>query len=341
MIPDRGGVKGRCGWTVFSPPSKLGCIQEAKHAGDGAYCMRIFLWLLILGLLTAGGWFLLIPGKTESPDVALAPTQQPPSREAETPEQDETAWLALRDKLTGQIEQSIQAEPAPEEPDGLRTRIARLSDSPSEAELVAAAGITPEEEAAAREWARARGFDRESTGYQYYDQETLEALAATGDMYAQQRLGFKAARERDFLRAEVLLKQAAVGGSVFALDLLAFNATSQALEANQNEQKDEARQQLMEALAWSQIANRRGYEALPASGFREGSIERNLKDMGFELSPEDRQRIDKMAERRYQLLARERAEQGHDPFDNSTPELFEKLNRAAETYQQIHSDDAE
>lgn len=302
--------------------------------------MRIILSLLILGLVAAGGWFLLTPGERESADVAPAPTQQTPSREKDTTEQDETAWLALRDKLTGQLEQSIQDDQPPEE-DGLRARIARLSDRPSEAELVAAAGITPEEEAAAREWARARGFDRKSTGYQYYDQATLEALAATGDMYAQQRLGFKAARERDFLRAEVLLKQAAVGGSVFALDLLALNATSQALEANQNEQKDEARQQLMEALAWSQIANRRGYEALPASGFREGSIERNLKDMGFELSPEDRERIDKMAERRYQSLARQRAEQGHDPFDNSTPELFEKLNRAAETYQQIHSDDTE
>lgn len=302
--------------------------------------MRIILSLLILVLVAAGGWFVLSPEAHESADVAPAPTQQPPSRETATTEQDETAWLALRDKLTGELEQSIQDD-QPAEEDGLRARIARLPDSPSEAELVAAAGITPEEEAAAREWARTRGFDRESTGYQYYDQETLEALAATGDMYAQQRLGFKAARERDFLRAEVLLKQAAVGGSVFALDLLAFNATSQALEANRNDQKEKARQQLMEALAWSQIANRRGYEALPASGFREGSIERNLTDMGFELSPEDRQRIDKMAERRYRLLERERAQRGYDPFDNSTPELFEKLNRAAETYQQIHSDDTE
>ncbi|WP_027329712.1 hypothetical protein [Marinimicrobium agarilyticum] len=304
--------------------------------------MRTILSLLILGLVAVGGWFLLAPGpvERESTEISPAPIQKPAPQETGASEQDETAWLALRDKLTGQIEQSTQADPSPEA-DGLRERIARLSDSSTEAELVAAAGITPEEEAAAREWAHARGFDRESTGYQYYDQETLEALAATGDMYAQQRLGFKAARERDFLRAEVLLKQAAVGGSVFALDLLAFNATSRALEANQNGQKEEARQRLMEAFAWTEIANRRGYDALPAGGFREGSIDRNLKDMGFELSPEDRQRIEKMAERRYQSLERERADRGHDPFDNSTPVLFEKLNRAAETYQQIHSDDTE
>lgn len=293
------------------------------------------LAIVLIAVLGAIG-YLFVP-EPEVPEASVA-TEEP----AAPVRQDETAWLALRDKLASELEQSARPSPTPAaQEDSLRDRLAALSDAPTEAALLKAAGITPEDEAAYHQWAYERGFARESTGYQYYDRETLEALAATGDMYAQQRLGFQAANERDFLRAEVLLKQAAVGGSAYALDLLAFNATSHALEANQQGDQAQAKRRLLEAFAWSELANRRGYEAMPIAGFREGNIQRNLGDMGLELTPEDRQRIDKMAKRWYQSMERERVELGHGPFDNSIPAFFEKFNRAREAFQEVHSDEAQ
>ncbi len=299
---------------------------------------RVSVFVIVPVAVLGVAWYLFVPGTPEP-----AATEHSVAAEPASPAlQDETAWLALRDKLASELEQNARSSPAPETAkDGLQERLAALSDAPTEAALLKAAGITPEDEAAYHQWAHERGFDRESTGYQYYDRATLEALAASGDMYAQQRLGFQAANERDFLRAEVLLKQAAASGSAYALDLLAFNATSHALEANQQGDQAQAKRRLLEAFAWSELANRRGYGAMPIAGFREGNIQRNLGDMGLELTPGDRERIDKMAQRWYQSLERERAELGHGPFDNSTPAFFEKFNRAREAFQEVHSDETE
>lgn len=302
--------------------------------------------VFVILLASAGGaaWLLWAP-QTQDQTGATAPAAKKTPATDDKPlsaaaPQDEAAWLALRDRLAGTLEQS--ARPGPEaEGDTLRERLAALPDSPSEAALLEAAGITPEDEAAYEQWARERGFDRESTGYQYYDRETLEALAASGDMYAQQRLGFQAANEHNFQRAEVLLKQAATQGSAYALDLLAFNATSRGIEANQQENQAQAKRQLLEAFAWSELANRRGYGDMPIAGFREGNIQRNLGDMGLELTPEDRQRIEKMSQRWYEAMERERAERGQAPFDNTTPAFFEKFKRAREAFQDIRSEKAE
>ncbi|WP_347329928.1 hypothetical protein [Marinimicrobium locisalis] len=308
---------------------------------------RPIVFVILLASFGAAAWYwwpLETPPSRDQTAATAASAKKTPATDdkpsAAPDSQDEAAWLALRDKLAGTLEQS--ARPGPQaQGDTLRDRLAALPDSPTEAALLEAAGITPEDEAAYEQWARERGFDRESTGYQYYDRETLQALAASGDMYAQQRLGFQAANEHDFLRAEVLLKQAATQGSAYALDLLAFNATSRAIEANQQENQAQAKRQLLEAFAWSELANRRGYGDMPIAGFREGNIQRNLGDMGLELTPEDRQRIEKMAQRRYEAMERERAERGQAPFDNATPAFFEKLKRAREAFQEIRSEKAE
>lgn len=289
--------------------------------------MRVGILLVVLLAIGATGWYFWNASPSSDPG-------NPPSPVVADHSVEEAAWVELRDKLERGIERGARKPDEPESSateSASRERLKKLSEASTEAEFLEAAGITPEDEAEYAQWARQRGFvDERATGYQYYDRATLEAMADSGDMYAQQQLGFEAIRNNEFLRAEVLLRRAATRGSVYAMDLLAFNATSRALEAGNAEEPEQAKQRLMEAWAWSELSNRRGFDKMLWAGTRETNIEHNMDQLGVELSEEDRAHISAMADEWYDSLEQERDTLNLEPFDNSVPALLTKFQRALE-----------
>jgi len=235
---------------------------------------------------------------------------------------EEAIWRKLGDRLSGRMASAGADEP----PSG-------SSDEGSEpvfdtrADLLAAAGVTPEEDAEALKWAFERGFETHSLGYEFYDQETLKALANAGDIFAIQRLAQHAAwSEGQLEKAAVLYREAAVRGSVVAVDRLVGNEVTMARRANHSDQRDSTKRHLLNALAWTEVMRRRVGD-MPLPGMQKEQILEELEGFDLTLSEADVNAIDVQAQKLYQDLTQTRAELGYDEFDNSIPTLFEKLKR--------------
>lgn len=135
-----------------------------------------------------------------------------------------------------------------------------------------------------REWAETRGMPREDPNgnfmleqpYQQYDDETLQALARNGDMWAQQILADRIAQERP-AEAMELYRQAATSGSVFAMLKLAelsgeialmspdfeFEGENAALEQYYS-LRDAPVSPEVTAYAWNTVAEMAGLQGLAA-----------------------------------------------------------------------------
>ncbi len=290
--------------------------------------MRKVIISAVLALVIAGGGYFL---RTEfSRDVAPphSSTSAPAadasgaegSPEAKT---DEAAWLKLRDRLNDRRAEAPSVDPE-SEPDAQEGAQPPVFDT--HADLLAAAGVTPEEEAEALKWAFERGLETHSLGYEFYDRDTLQALAESGDIFALQRLADHAAwNEQAFTQAEVLYRDAAVRGSVLALDRLALNETAKALAAD-DDQRDVSRQHLVKALVWTEVSRRRSGSFLMPD-VRENNVLEHLENIDITLSDADREAISDQADALYQNLSETRADLGFGAFDNSKPAMVEKLER--------------
>lgn len=284
--------------------------------------MRKLLWLFILILIGSAVWYLWYPSVTPDSEQTAIPDQN-------DYKDTQASQAELRDKIE---EESEPVASEPEEPaesaseSDMRSRLANLSDSATMDETLEAIGVSHKEVAEARAWSQERGLSPASADYKHYDDETLQAMAETGDIYAQQYLGDRLITQREFDRAEGLLRQAATSGSVYALDLLAYNATNRMIDVEKDSQ---ARQHLREALAWAELATQRGLNQVRLGGYsREASIQRHMDRLEFELTDEDREQIATNAEEWYQSMEQQRRELGMDAFDNTVPPLFTKMQRA-------------
>ncbi len=291
--------------------------------------MRKVVIFVVLALVIAGSSYLL---RTESPrDLApehsstSAPAiDESGSENSSGAKPDEAAWLKLRDRLNDRVAEAPMDVSA-SDPDPKAGEQEPVFDT--RADLLAAAGVTPEEEAEFLTWAFERGIETESLGYEFYDRETLQALADSGDVFALQRLADKAAwNEQQFVEAEVLYRDAAARGSVLALDRLALNETAKALAAADDEQRETSKRHLLKALAWAEVSRRRSGRFLMPDA-RENNVREHLERLDVTLNDADHEHIQAQAEALYQQLSVDRAELDMGDFDNSKPAMIEKLER--------------
>ncbi len=285
--------------------------------------------IVIVVAAAAGGFYRL--STDPSRDSASEPSRISPSPVDSTasenpPEtnQSEAAWQKLRGRLNERLaevpaggSESDTDSQAGEEPPVFDTR----------ADWLAAAGVTPEEEEAYFAWALERGIELESLGYEFYDRETLQALADSGDLFALQRLGDRAAwGEQQLEQAEVLYREAATRGSVVALDRLALNETSKAMASAHEDQQQSAKGHLLKALAWNEVSRRRS-GGLPIPAMREANVRQHLEKLDVTLNDDDRESIQAQAEALYQQLSESREKLDLGDFDNAKAALIEKLER--------------
>ncbi len=177
---------------------------------------------------------------------------------------------------------------------------------------------TPAEAEVVRRWEHSRGryHAQDLEAYRRYGVETLEELAAGGDMKAMIVLSELYVTEPHVVdhgleAALRMLRQAAVHGSSEALGRYASgyrSLHSQDLDAQS------MRPQFLESLAWQQVAGLRG-DALPSS-----TVEIVIKAAGVEeptLAEKDW--IQERAEEIYNELLSERLDRGLGDFDNDVP----------------------
>lgn len=291
--------------------------------------MRNLVILVVLALVIAGGSYLWRTEALRDPAPAPSSTLVPPADEAGSDNSldaklEEAAWLKLRDRLNERMAEAPRTDPeSGSDPNAEEKEV--VFDT--YADLLAAAGVTPEEEAEFLTWAFERGIETHSLGYEYYDRETLQALADSGDVFALQRLADTAAwNEQQFLEAEVLYREAASRGSVLALDRLALNETAKALAATDDDQPENSKRHLLKALAWTEVSRRRSGRFLMPDA-REDNVRQHLKRIDVTLNDADRERVQAQAESLYQQLSVDRAELDMGNFDNSKPTMMEKLER--------------
>ncbi|WP_024461725.1 hypothetical protein [Marinimicrobium sp. LS-A18] len=247
--------------------------------------MRKLLWSFILIFTGLAAWYFWYPSVMSDRDQTVISNQN-----------DHKDTQASRAQLHDQIEDEDESvaseleEPAESSAENdMRGRLANLSDSATMNEIVEAIGVSQKEIIEARAWSQERGLSPESSGYKHYDNKTLQAMAENGDMYAQQKLGERLIDQREFDQAERLLRKAAINGSVYALDLLAYNATNRMIDTKDD---NRARKHLQEALAWTDLATRRGLNRVRLGGyFREASIQRHMERLELDLTDEDREKF--------------------------------------------------
>ncbi|UZJ43697.1 hypothetical protein OOT55_13670 [Marinimicrobium sp. C6131] len=277
-----------------------------------------------LAMFSMGAVYLFDPlSEDVLPDAMGSSVDGSNSAQHRSPQSEEAIWQKLGDRLSGRMASSGADEP----PSGSSAEGSEpVFDT--RADWLAAAGVTAEEDAEARRWAFERGFETHSLGYEYYDHDTLKALADAGDMFALQRLAEHAAwGEQQFVKADVLYREAAARGSVLALDRLVYNELARASVAeNKSDQPDSAKRHILTALAWADVSRRRVGD-MPGPEMHEKQIRQRMKQIDMTLSEADRESIDRQAETLYQRLRETRAELGFDEFDNSVPILYEKLKR--------------
>lgn len=177
---------------------------------------------------------------------------------------------------------------------------------------------TPAEAEVVRRWEHSRGryHAQDLEAYRRYGVETLEELAAGGDMKAMMVLSELYVTEPyvvDYgLEAALsMLRQAAVHGSSEALGRYASGYRSL---YSQDIGTQSMRPQLLESLAWQQVADLRG-DALPNS-----TVKIVIKAAGVEeptLAEKDW--IQERAKEIYNELLSERLDRGLGDFDNDVP----------------------
>ncbi|MEL7448854.1 MAG: hypothetical protein AAFN78_06570 [Pseudomonadota bacterium] len=150
-------------------------------------------------------------------------------------------------------------------------------------------------------WATSRGYPQPDDAgnlmlpqpYDQYDEETLQALADTGDMWAQQFLADKLARKRPADAIE-LYREAAVSGSVYAMSEMAqlYKRIANKNADTQFKGEKDALDQVyalrdapgdpeVTAYAWAAVAERSGWD--PMSGSVTAHVTgRNLTDEQIE-----------------------------------------------------------
>lgn len=253
----------------------------------------------------------------DSPEEDRSSSVNSPDIQAE-----EAIWQKLGDRLAGRMASSGSDELPLSPPDEASEPV-----FDTRADWLAAAGVTAEDDAEARQWAFDRGFETHSLGYEFYDHETLKSLADAGDIFAIQRLAEHAAwKEGQLEKAAVLYREAAVRGSVVAVDRMAGNEVAMAQRANVSDRRDSTKRHLINALAWTAVLRRRVGD-LPMPGLREDFILSQLERFEVTLNEADLNSIDVQSQALFQDLMQTRAELGFDEFDNSVPILYEKLKR--------------
>lgn len=154
-----------------------------------------------------------------------------------------------------------------------------------------------------REWAQTRGLPREDPNgnfmldqpYQQYDDETLQALARNGDMWAQQILADRIRRSRPADAME-LYRQAAASGSVYAMLMMAnlsgtiagmspdFTFEEQGIALDQYYSlRDAPVSPDVAAFAWSAVAEMAGLPGFMAMGAGDG-LPADKRDAACELA---------------------------------------------------------
>lgn len=283
--------------------------------------------LVALALMIAGGVYVLRyefsrDSLPKSSPIRQLSADNPQTGKSQETQSEEAIWQKLGDRLVGRMA-SVNTDET--EPDSSPEESEPVFDT--RADLLAAAGVTPEEEAEALRWAFERGFETHSLGYEFYDRETLKALADAGDIFALQRLADHAAwSEGQLEKAAVLYREAAVRGSVVAVDRLVGNEMAKAKAANNSDQRNSTKRHFFNALAWTEVLRRRVGD-MPLPGMQQEYILGQLKQFDITLSEADFNSIDAQAQRFFRDLTQTRAELGFEEFDNASPILFEKLKR--------------
>ena len=179
------------------------------------------------------------------------------------------------------------------------------------------------------EWALSRGYRTYqvnpapgsapyvATDYDTYNAATLAELAENGDMMAAQMVAetyyahsVDLNDQNQMLRAVDLYRRAAVLGSTKALfDISSIYWEKSLQMAQQNSPESIVKSYQLHAMSWREVG-----------GIRKDLLPYKFTSYSVDLSLEDWQRIDEMAQHQYGALAATREYQGLTPYDNSPSE---------------------
>lgn len=183
---------------------------------------------------------------------------------------------------------------------------------------------TPEQIAEVRKWRESRGWydtsQENQDDYKSYSRDMLEQLAYTGDLKALHLLS------KEMLEPEkkVLLSKAIMYGSTYAIvamkyvEMPAYNLTGQ-WPADEERKKD-----VINAAVYPALAKMRGeVDDNPEHEFPELEEKYSVR-----FTEEDRQLIQKKAEKLYADLENQREQLGLGKFDNTVPPLAQAFYKS-------------
>lgn len=185
--------------------------------------------------------------------------------------------------------------------------------------------LTAADVAAHKEWLKDMGYSatEEKDNYAYYDEKMLNELAKNNDLLAIKVLAQKAIDKHDFESAKKYYWQAAALDSTPALDQLALFDEPTPYDKEQG--MDYVKSKLFDELAIYKVVEIRGDIKLARVG-AEGARRNYEHYFGkLELSQEDAQQINLLAEKKYAELEAARAELGLGRFKNSTSKLIKVI----------------
>jgi hypothetical protein len=170
-------------------------------------------------------------------------------------------------------------------------------------------------------WYEQRGQILGFSDYDGYTKETLRALAEQGDIHALQLLAERLHEQGEHDPANAYLLEAAVHGSVHALDRLGAAHYAAMLRARNEGDEAAERRSALNALAWYETAYLRG--DLNARSRVDGLMQ-NLGELEF--NDNEIFNIRLRSEAHYRQLATRRAQLGYEEFDNTPHPVLKKYH---------------
>lgn len=222
--------------------------------------------------------------------------------------------------MVPEIERSIIASPSLQGGVSNGSREATANEKPS----AVSQHTTAAEVFDFKHWSEERGYisAEDMAVYQGYDLQTLESLAASGDVRAVDALAAIAVKSGDIEKAKAYYWRAGAMGSTAALGHIALlNEPSSFIEMSDFDRKEK----IIETLAALRLAEIRGdvqVATVVAQGVK-ASYEASFGALIF--SAEESARIQERAQQLYEELKLHRSELGLNDFDNSTPALLNNM----------------